>query len=71
MFHVIEGKKLYVVDLVEEPARPIQSGGDPQLLPYAIALEHALTDGMVKVPGKYGIEINLDNDTYMIHQILE
>lgn len=71
MFHVIDGKKLYVVDLVEEPARPIQSGGDPVLLPYAIALEHALKDGIVKVPGKYGIEINFTNDTYLIHSILE
>ncbi len=59
MFQTIEGKLLFIVDLLTKPSSllPIHDGGNRVLRPYADALQEAILMGLVTKPGKYGIEM--------------
>jgi hypothetical protein len=55
---MVQGKMVYVVDLKTMPTLPIVGTGYEQY--YAEALTAALEQGLIKIPGKYGIEIFFD-----------
>lgn len=71
MFQVIQQKKVYVVDLTERPWGEIHSKDDPELVPYAEALNQALENGLISKPGKYGIHIDLTLNTWSVFEIIE
>jgi hypothetical protein len=61
MFQTIQDKHLFVVDVPANPHSllPITDGGNRLLRPYADALEEAILRGLVRTPGKYGIELEM------------
>jgi hypothetical protein len=71
MFQNIQDRNVFVVDLPQLPELPITDGGVPALRPYATALELAILTGIIKTPGKYGIEIDPIEDSYNIYAIQE
>jgi hypothetical protein len=80
MLQTIQGRTVYVVDLSEIPQLPIYAidnprlpaiGYEPKLKPYAEALDAAIRQGVVRNPGKYGIEVNVPLNTWTIFAINE
>ena len=72
MFQEIDGKKVYVVEIPEGPSQfPINDGGNPVLTPYAEALNNVYFQGLVREPGKYGIEVDPFFNSWAIHRIIE
>lgn len=57
-FQTIQGRDVFVVDLVDfPPPMPIHAGDSPELALYATALMTAIRSGVIKEAGKYAIEI--------------
>lgn len=72
MFQILQGKKVFVVDLKTFPPEfPIHDGGEPALTAYAEALSLAITRGTIAKPGKYAIHINDAQDWYDIFEVRE
>jgi hypothetical protein len=71
MFQTIQDRNVFVVDLKVLPELPITDGGLPALKPYAAALELAILNGIIKEPGKYGIEVDPVKDWFNIYSIQE
>jgi hypothetical protein len=73
MFQDIQGHHVFVADIAENPQNllPITDGGDRSLRPYAHALETAILTGIVREPGKYGIEVDGQGSHYNIYAIQE
>jgi hypothetical protein len=71
MFQTIDGRNVFVVELAQLPDLPITDGGIPHLKPYAEALELAILSGIVKAPGKFGIEITDLGTNYNIYEVKE
>lgn len=60
MFQKVDGKRVYVVDLITMPKLPINSIGSPELQPCAVALTQAIEQKVITEPGRYSIEIVLN-----------
>ncbi|QEQ93899.1 hypothetical protein SEA_KARDASHIAN_34 [Streptomyces phage Kardashian] len=72
MLQNIDGKTVYVVVIPEGPSQfPYNDGGNPELTPYAQALNAACMMGLVQEPGKYGIEIDFSTMAWAIHRVIE
>jgi hypothetical protein len=73
MFQNIDGHTVFVAVIPNNPQNllPITDGGDRTLRPYAAALETAILTGIVREPGKYGIEIDPAADHFNIYAIQE
>jgi hypothetical protein len=73
MFQTIDGHHVFVADITESPLNllPIADGGNLLLRPYAQALESAILIGIVRTPGKYGIEVDALENHYNIYSIQE
>jgi hypothetical protein len=69
MFQIIDGIKVFVVELIELPPLPVTDGGISEYTPYANALTQALYMRVITGPGKYGIEVN--DQQYSVHRIIE
>lgn len=71
MMQVINDKAVYVVDLKEMPVLPIVGTGVEQY--YAEALTEAISQGLVTIPGKYGISIDWSTHParWEAHKIIE
>jgi hypothetical protein len=65
MLQTIEGVEVYVVDFDVMPELPITWQNESEK-PYAAALQTAIQDGMIREPGKYGIEI-VENSPRAFH----
>lgn len=74
MLQIVDGVKVYVVDLKTMPKLPI-AWTKPEEEPYARALQMAIEDGAITKPGKYGIHVhqyqNVVDVTYEVAQIIE
>lgn len=70
MFQTIQGKRVYIADLVELPKLPVHDGGLVELKPYAEALTNAIRDKIITKPGKYAIEVSRDHGYYLIHEVV-
>lgn len=57
MFHTLDDKKVYIVDLPVLPELPVHTGLEPELALYATALTRAIEQEIITQPGKYAIEI--------------
>lgn len=72
MLQNVDGREVYVVVIPEGPSLfPFNDGGDPNLTPYAEALNAACLQGLVREPGKYGIEIDAFLNSWAIYKINE
>lgn len=72
MFQNIEGHEVFVVDIPDNfLALPITAGWSQVLAPYAIALNQAIAQGLIQKPGKYAIEVLLDQDRWNVFAINE
>jgi hypothetical protein len=71
MFQTIQGRDVFVVDLQELPQLPVNDGGSPELAPYAQALTTAIMQGVIKEPGKYGIEVTKSGEHWNVFAINE
>jgi hypothetical protein len=71
MLQNVDGKLVYVVVIPETPVFPVNNGGDPQLTPYADALNSAILMGYVREAGKYAIEIDQITSSWTIHNVIE
>jgi hypothetical protein len=60
MFQKVDGKRLYLVNLLAMPKLPIHSMDSPELAPYAKALNEAIEQKVITEPGQYGIEVYQD-----------
>jgi hypothetical protein len=72
MLQTINGRECYVAVLTQSPQiyLPVGDDGDPQLTPYANALDTAIRTGVITEPGKYGIEVKTDG-AWMAYAIIE
>lgn len=70
MFQTIQGKELFVVDLPYSPNLPILADV-PGTEAYAEALTTALKTDMIRLPGKFGIEVDHTTKTFNIYRIKE
>lgn len=64
----IHGVTLFIVDFDTMPELPITWSTEEEM-PYAIALGRAIENGQITEPGKYGISVDIDTDTYNIWSI--
>jgi hypothetical protein len=73
MFQDIDGHHIFVADITVDPRNllPITDGGDRSLRPYADALETAILTGIVREPGKYGVEVDMAGSHFNIYSIQE
>lgn len=71
MFQTIDGRHVFVVELTQLPELPINDGGFPHLKPYAEALELAILSGIIRAPGKFGIELVDLGTNYNIYSVQE
>ena len=72
MLQTVDGYDVFVVDFDTMPELPI-TWNNSEEEPYAKALQAAIQDGVIKEPGKYGIQIKHASPltTYTIHTIKE
>lgn len=68
MLQIVDGKKVFVVDLLKKPNLPITDGGISEFAPYAEALTDAIEkETITEFPGKYAIGISgLDWTVYKV-----
>lgn len=60
MLQTIHGVTMFIVDFDTMPEMPILWSNEEEK-PYALALNAAITTGIITEPGKYGITVNTDN----------
>lgn len=75
MLQTVNGREVYVVDLVTMPAVPI-TWSTAEEEPYAKALDNAIRDRVIRQPGKYGIALEPSADpnlpyNYSVYVITE
>lgn len=70
MLQTIEGITVYVVDFDTMPELPITGRNETEGL-YAEALTAAIQTGVIREPGKYGLEVNRLTRMFHVYNIIE
>jgi len=69
MIQIIDDKAVYVVEFTSMPELPIVGTGMDQY--YAQALTSAIRQGIIKYPGKYGIEVDFNTMQWHAYELVE